>query len=403
MLKELKQNHRKDQAKIEKKGEISGKDKSLSILMVRPWQKIARQRITQTFSPESVISFPTLGEEDGTEGVMIIEAEMGGYSRKRITQTFSPESVISFPTLGEEDGTEGVMIIEAEMGGYCVHRIYVDGGSSSEILYKYCFSKFRPKIKIQLIPVNTPLVGFSGEIIWPLGQTSLLVRVGDEEHSASARMNFMVVRSPFPYNGIIERPGSSRIILLKCSIVSEQGVPRSAINQVIEEKIQVAIHPKQTVAIRSTLIEEGRKELCRLLRRHLEVQKKMGQAPERNKAISKEVKKLVEADIIKEVHYHSWLSNPVMVKKHDDSWRMCVDFKDLNKACLKNGYLLPKIDWKVESLCGYPYKCFLDAYKGYHQIKMAEEDEENTAFITSQGIFGYSKMSFGPLEQLTNV
>ncbi|GJW36944.1 hypothetical protein Tco_0059864 [Tanacetum coccineum] len=98
-------------------------------------------------------------------------------------------------------------------------------------------------------------------------------------------------------------------------------------------------------------------------------QKKRGHAPERNKAIYEEVKKLVDAGIMKEVHYHSWLSNPVMVKKYDNSWRMCVDFKDLNKACPKDGYPLLKIDWKVESLCGYPFKCFLDTYKGYHQYK----------------------------------
>ncbi|GKF43803.1 hypothetical protein Tco_0130355, partial [Tanacetum coccineum] len=114
-------------------------------------------------------------------------------------------------------------------------------------------------------------------------------------------------------------------------------------------------------------------------------QKKRSQAPERNKAIQEEVEKLVDADIMKEVHYHSWLSNPVIVEKHDDSWRMCVDFKDLNKACAKDGYPLPKIDWKVESLCGYPFKCFLVAYKRYHQITMAKEDEEKTTFITSQG------------------
>ncbi|GJS26155.1 reverse transcriptase domain-containing protein, partial [Tanacetum coccineum] len=71
------------------------------------------------------------------------------------------------------------------------------------------------------------------------------------------------------------------------------------------------------------------------------------------------------------------------------------DFKDLNNACPKDCYPLPEIDWKVESLCGYSFKCFLDAYKGYHQIKMAKEDEEKTAFITSQGIFCYSKMPFG--------
>ncbi|GJR12106.1 hypothetical protein Tco_0794758 [Tanacetum coccineum] len=123
-------------------------------------------------------------------------------------------------------------------------------------------------------------------------------------------------------------------------------------------------------------------------------QKKRGQAPERNKAIHEEVEKLVDAGIMKEVYYHSWLSNPVMVKTHADRWRMCVDFKDLNKVCPKDGYPLLERDWKVESLCGYPFKCFLAAYKGYHQIKMAKEDEEKTTFITSQWIFCYSKMSF---------
>nr|GEX12457.1 reverse transcriptase domain-containing protein [Tanacetum cinerariifolium] len=124
-------------------------------------------------------------------------------------------------------------------------------------------------------------------------------------------------------------------------------------------------------------------------------QKKMGQAPERTKAIQAEVEKLVEAGIMREVYYHDWLSNPVMVKKHDGSWRMCVDFTDLNKACPQDCYPLPEIDWKVESLCGYPFKCFLDAYKGYHQIQMAAADEEKTAFHTGQGVYCYTKMPFG--------
>ncbi|GJX56478.1 reverse transcriptase domain-containing protein [Tanacetum coccineum] len=415
LIKELKQSNGKDQAMAAKKEETSGKDKSLAILMVQPWQRVAR---------------------------------------KKITQTFSPESVISFPLLGEEDGTEGPMIIKAEMRGHCVHYMYVDGGSSLEILYEHCFKRFCPEVRNQMIPATTPLVGFSGEIIWSLGKISLLVKIGDEEHSTSALMNFMVVRSPSPYNGIIGRPGvrriravpstahgmlkfpvagrtvtlrSSRIIPLECIMVSGPGVPQRVINQVTEEKIQVAIHPEypeQTIAIGSTLTEEGRKELCDLLRRNLDIfvwkppdmtgvpwhiaehmlniregylpvgQKKKGQAPERNKVIYEEVEKLVDADIMKKVHYHSCLSNPVMVKKHYGSWRMCVDFKDLNKAYPKDGYPLPEIDWKVESLGGYPFKCFLDACKGYHQIKMAEEDKEKTAFITSQGIFCYSKMSF---------
>ncbi|GJX90747.1 reverse transcriptase domain-containing protein [Tanacetum coccineum] len=279
-----------------------------------------------------------------------------------------------------------------------------------------------------MVPATTPLVGFSGEIIWPLGQISLLVKIGDEEHSTSAWMNFMVVRSASLYNGIIMRPGvrriqavpstahgmlkfpmtggmvtlqSSRIIPLECTMVSGPGVPQPVINQVTEEKIQVAIHPeypKQTVAIAdmSGVPRHIAKHMLNIREGCLPVrQKKRGQAPERNKAIYEEVEKLVNAGIMTEVHYHSWLSNPVMVKKHDDSWRMCVDFKDLNKACPRNGYPLPKIDWKVESLCGYQFKCFLDAYTGYHQIKMAKEDDKKTTFITSQGIFCYSKMSFG--------
>nr|GEX49941.1 reverse transcriptase domain-containing protein [Tanacetum cinerariifolium] len=82
-------------------------------------------------------------------------------------------------------------------------------------------------------------------------------------------------------------------------------------------------------------------------------------------------------------------------KKHDESWRMCVDFTDLNRACLQDCYPLPEIDWKVKSLCGYPFKCFLDAYKGYHQIQLAEADEEKTAFHTGQRVYCYTKMPFG--------
>nr|GFA69583.1 reverse transcriptase domain-containing protein [Tanacetum cinerariifolium] len=58
-------------------------------------------------------------------------------------------------------------------------------------------------------------------------------------------------------------------------------------------------------------------------------------------------------------------------------------------------YPLPEIDWKVESLCGYPFKCFLDAYKVYHQIQMEAADEEKTAFHTGQGVYCYTKMPFG--------
>ena len=64
-------------------------------------------------------------------------------------------------------------------------------------------------------------------------------------------------------------------------------------------------------------------------------------SPERDKAITEEVRKLLEAGFIREVYYPDWLANVVMVKKANGKWRMCVDFADLNKACPKDSYPLP--------------------------------------------------------------
>ena len=64
---------------------------------------------------------------------------------------------------------------------------------------------------------------------------------------------------------------------------------------------------------------------------------------------------------------------------------MCVDFTDLNKAYPKNSFPLPRIDQLVDSTAGHKLLTFMDAFSRYNQIKMAEEDQEKTAIITSQG------------------
>ncbi|GKD66962.1 hypothetical protein Tco_1309070 [Tanacetum coccineum] len=84
LIKELKQNNGKEQPKVTKKGETFGKDKALAILMVQPWERMARQKITQSFSPNTEISFPPLDEDEGTEGPMIIEAEIRGHCIHRM-------------------------------------------------------------------------------------------------------------------------------------------------------------------------------------------------------------------------------------------------------------------------------------------------------------------------------
>ena len=124
-------------------------------------------------------------------------------------------------------------------------------------------------------------------------------------------------------------------------------------------------------------------------------QKRRVFALERNTAIMEEVDKLLKAGFIREVYYPKWLANVVMVKKSTGKWRMCVDFTNLNKACPKDSYPLPRIDQLVDSTAGHKLLSFMDAFSGYNQIQMAEEDQEKTAFITSRGLFCYKVMPFG--------
>src|SRR4051812_39975418 len=95
-----------------------------------------------------------------------------------------------------------------------------------------------------------------------------------------------------------------------------------------------------------------------------------------------------------EVFYPEWLANPVLILKKYGNWRMCIDYTELNKACPKDPFALPRIDKIIDSTAGCELLCFLDAYYGYHKIKMALEDQEKTAFITSFGIFCYTYMPF---------
>ena len=74
---------------------------------------------------------------------------------------------------------------------------------------------------------------------------------------------------------------------------------------------------------------------------------------------------------------------------------MCVDFTELNKACLKDSYPLPRIDQLVDSTTGHKLLSFMDAFSGYNQIRMDGVDQEKTSFVISQGLFCYEVMPFG--------
>jgi hypothetical protein len=87
--------------------------------------------------------------------------------------------------------------------------------------------------------------------------------------------------------------------------------------------------------------------------------------------------------------------NTVMVKKANGKWRMCIDFTDLNKACPKDEFPLPRIDSLVDAAASSELISLLDCYSGYHQIWMKKEDELKTSFITPSGTYCYVRMHEG--------
>ncbi|GJU34052.1 reverse transcriptase domain-containing protein [Tanacetum coccineum] len=283
----------RDQTKVGKK-EVPAKDNSLAIYIVQPWHRMTRQKVTQSFARVSKITFPPF-----------------------ITTK----------------GTEGPLVIEAEIGGHMIHHIYVDGGSSTE-------STIRSTI---LIPAEFATVTTSSKKI---------LREAEVRH----------------------------------------------------ENLEVALHPNfldQKVVIGRTLSAKGRTELCSFLKENLDIfawqladmtgvprsvaehrlniregyspvqQKKRGQAPESAKAIQAEVHKLVEAGIMREVYYYNWLSNPVMVKKHDGSWRMWRGFHGLKQG-LSAGLFLSKSAEKSLPLFKTLKKCIKKS--DFHWTPEAEQD-----------------------------
>jgi hypothetical protein len=104
---------------------------------------------------------------------------------------------------------------------------------------------------------------------------------------------------------------------------------------------------------------------------------------------------MLEVDIIAQTRHASWCSNLLVARKKKGKIRLCIDFRNLNIACTKDNYPLPKIETLLQRVTGSGMISMLDGFSGYNQIKLKAEDRHKTTFTTPWGTFEYLIMPFG--------
>ena len=83
-------------------------------------------------------------------------------------------------------------------------------------------------------------------------------------------------------------------------------------------------------------------------------------------ALNEKVDRLLRANFIRETHYSEWLANPVLMKKKNGKWGVCIDFTSLNQACHKDSFPLSRIDQLVDATASHELPSFIDTYSGYN-------------------------------------
>ncbi|KAD3336397.1 hypothetical protein E3N88_31916 [Mikania micrantha] len=255
----------------------------------------------------------------------------------------------------------------------------------------------------------------AGETAQSLGKITLPFTVGEYGTQRMIYLTFYIIREPPIYNTLLGRPGIKALRAIVSTTHGAMKFPTSGDIATVSSSSEIVAslarnvlprspdvkewilnneYPDITVKVGSHLSNKSKTTLKELLIRHCDI---FAWTPRDMWGIPRSQAKLrIDAwasckpvkqkrrRIVREVQYTTWISNPVMVRKSDGKWRMCIDFKEINKATPKDCYPLPEMDAKIDSLHEFPIRCFLDAYKGYHQIQMAIEDEEKTTFYTDE-------------------
>ncbi|XP_022897821.1 uncharacterized protein LOC111411533 [Olea europaea var. sylvestris] len=364
------------------------------------------------------------------------------YARQYMTTSKAHHGDLEDITFGMKD-LEGVsfphddaLVISAIVANFEVKRILIDNGSAANILSHEAFTKMGISPE-QLKTVKTPLQGFRGIVRSSMAYNVILGRPLLNKVKAIVSTFHLAMKFPTSHGvGVVrENQAAARQCYVTCvqeikmdimqvSEKEEELEHRGRLAPV-EELLEIELKQGKKVTVGRDLNTALMTELIDCLSRNIDVfawkvedmlgidpevvvhrlntkpethpvkQRKRQFAPERRRVIKEEINKLIRAQFIREVNYLDWLANVILVKKAYGKWRVCIDFTDLNKACPKDSYPLPRIDDLVDSTSGHKLYSFLDAFSGYHQILMAEEDQEKTSFMADSAIYCYKVMPFG--------
>uniref|UniRef100_A0A2N9GFI3 RNA-directed DNA polymerase n=1 Tax=Fagus sylvatica TaxID=28930 RepID=A0A2N9GFI3_FAGSY len=292
------------------------------------------------------------------------------------------DQVISF---SEDDARnihhphDDTLVVTLTIAGFLTRRVLIDNGSSADIIYLPAYQQMKID-KEQLKPIDIPLVGFTGDKVKPLGVVSLIIEVGTYPKQVRTSVEFLVVDCPSAYNVIIGRPTLNKLRAVTSTyhllvrFPTEHGIGELKGDQATARECYFAsLGPEATH--QTMKIDEGHKLVEPT--EELEVIALDDDEPSKTTSIG--------------------TKNGQGNKGSHDQFpeEMCVDFTDLNKACPKDSFPLPRIDQLVDSTAGHRLLTFMDAFSGYNQIMMDDADQEKTSFITSKGLFCYKVMPFG--------
>nr|CAH66039.1 H0515C11.15 [Oryza sativa]CAH66246.1 OSIGBa0101A01.2 [Oryza sativa] len=281
------------------------------------------------------------------------------------------------------------IVVEPTIRNIKVARVLIDGGSSINLLFASTLDAMGIP-QSELTPTNQPFHGITPQSSSrPLGKIMLPVTFGQANNFRTKQITFDVAEFDTAYNAIIGRTALAKFmatshyayqgnakLAVQCdkrSLDMDEQTPSPPATTEPPKKLSDMPGVPREVIEHKLMVRPDAKPVKQRLWKF---------APDRKQAIREELDKLLKDGCIREVLHPEWLANLVMVRKANGKWRMIT-------------FPLPRIDQLVDSTTGCELLSFLDAYSGYHQISMAKEDEEKTAFIAPFGVFCYVKMPFG--------